>query len=56
MAAAGNRAVSRLVRSLQREDYTEKTVTDVEKTGMHAAGGDALARAKAREAAKKAKQ
>ena len=34
MAAAGNRAVSRLVRSLQREDYTKKSVTDVEKTGI----------------------
>ncbi len=31
MAAAGNRAVSRLVRSLQRDDDTKKTVTDVEK-------------------------
>jgi hypothetical protein len=34
MAAAGNRAVSRSVRSLQREDYTKKSVTDVEKTGI----------------------
>ncbi|HEY1569085.1 MAG TPA: hypothetical protein VGF68_18810, partial [Solirubrobacteraceae bacterium] len=33
MAAAGNRAVSRLVRSLQRDDYTQ-TVTDVEHTGI----------------------
>jgi hypothetical protein len=34
MAAAGNRAVSRLVRSLQREDYTQKSVTNVESTGI----------------------
>ncbi|MGZ4273266.1 MAG: hypothetical protein ACXVRP_05825 [Solirubrobacteraceae bacterium] len=33
MAAAGNRAVARMVRTLQRDDYT-KTVTDVEKTGI----------------------
>jgi hypothetical protein len=33
MAAAGNRAVARMVRTLQRDDYTT-TVTDVEKTGL----------------------
>ena len=33
MAAAGNRAVARVVRTLQRDDYTQ-TVADVEKTAI----------------------